>query len=251
MSASNIMLNRTAGELADSVRRLLGDSSASPAVPSETLRELIIGEYILTQHEFGYNAQVPLRPSGTAMLSYNLATGEYQTTQEGESDIVAVGEIYCDRLTRPLQFLPREELEAKINNDVKMRGAVQQGIPLYWTMRVDWSTTQTQMKNRILVYPAADQATVIYWPRTVVDTDAVDPTNTTSTMPLSYQGTWGLEFKVASICVRRMSQANLDRLGMDRAYADILWDQWIGARDREQRERAMHGLQDFIIERNA
>ena len=248
--ASNILNNRTAQELGDAIRRLINDTDTERVVvPQGMLREMVIAQYILTQHEFGWNPQIPLRPtSGAAMLSYNLAAGDYQTTQQGESDIVAVGEVWIDRSRQPLQFYPREVIEGWINNDLQTHGDVNRGTPYAWTIRIDWTgAPPAEMKNRLLVYPAAKDATVIYWPRTVVDTEAIDPTST-GKMPLSYQGTWGLEFKIASILVRALDDEQLKKLRLHRGFADILWAEWLGALKREKDERASHVQQSSIQE---
>ena len=248
MPASNVLNNRTAAELGDSVRRLLNDTDTEKSViPAASLREMVIAQYILTQHEYGWNPQIPLRPTtGAQMLSYSLAAGAYQTTQEGESDVIAVTQVWTDRHRNPLEFKPREVIEGWINDDVARNGAVTKGPVAYWTMRIDWTgSPPTEMKTRMLVYPSADRATIIYWPRTVVDTEAVDPSST-GKMPLSYQGLYGLEFKIAALLVKALNDESLKSLRIDRGFFDVLWQEWTQARDRERSERAMHTQEDFV-----
>lgn len=248
--ASNILNTRTAAELADSVRRLINDTDTEKTVVSSAmLREMVIAQYILTQHEFGWNPQIPLRPtSGTQMLSYTLSAGTYQTTQEGESDVVAVSEVWTDRHRHPLVFKPRELIEGWINDDIARRGAVITGPVEYWTMRIDWTgSPPAELKHRMIVYPAADISTVVYWPRTVVDTEAVDPSST-GKMPISFQGIYGLEFKIAALCVKALNDDSLKLLRLDRGFFDILWQEWTAARDRELSVRAMHALENYTQE---
>lgn len=255
MPATNILNSRTARELADSVRRLLGDTDTEKLMVSQpALSEAIIQQYILYQHELGWNPQIPRRPGtgGAVMLEYTLNAGDYQTVQEGESDIVAIGQIWIDRSNTPLVFEPREMLEGWINNDIKINGAVRRGIPQHWSMRVDWvqageppAGPPTEMKNRLLVYPACDETTKVYWPRTVADTEAVDPTST-GKMPFSYQGTYGLQCKIASLMVRSLSSTALENLRLDRGYADTLWVEYKEAVKREMGERAAHVQRDHV-----
>lgn len=248
MAASNILNNRTASELSDAVRRLLNDTDTEKVfVAAGTLRETIISQYVLFQHELGWNPQIPLRPTtGNAMLTYTLAAGAYQTTQEGESDVVAMSYVWIDRSNTPLVFEARETLEGWINHDVKINGSVRRGIPSHWTIRVDWTgTPPSEMKHRMLVYPAADETTVVYWPRTVVDTEAVDPSST-GKMPFSYQATFAFEHKVAALMVKLLSDDQLKKLKIDRGAFDVLWGEYKAALDRERAERAQHVVRDHV-----
>jgi hypothetical protein len=249
MSAANILSNKALVEFMDSVRRMINDiDSDQPAIQDHMLRELVIAEFVHISHEAGWDPREPTRAStGTSMLQYTLNAGEYQTTEEPESDIVASSVVYCDRSRIPLEYLSRAQLENMINNDVKLLGAVTRGIPRVWTMKYN-QVTATDMRHRMLVYPAADVTTAIYWPRTVVDTENVDPTSSTGRAPFSYQLTWALEYKVAAICCRGMSDEAAKRIQIDKqSLGDQYWENYQAAIKREQEERSMHALQDQVV----
>ena len=251
MAALNILYNKAAQEIRDSVRRLINDVDLDRvSIPDHVLVEMSIAEFILASHELGADPRIPTRSStGASLLSYTLDPGVTRTTIEGESDVAAVDTVTCDRTRVPLEFVPRAQLENWINTDVKLNGAVQRGIPAYWTMRIEQrnaATNQAEMSHSMLVYPAPDQSTVIYWPRTLVDTENVDPSSTTGRMATSYLVTFGLEYRLAAMCIRMMDEAGLKRCGVTRELADQFWQMHLSAFANEKRERSMHWLSDAV-----
>lgn len=247
MAASNILFNKSAAEIRDSARRLVNDVDVDPpAIPDHTLVELIIAEFIFLSHELGPDPRIPTRPlTGDQELTYSFNAGDYQTPLEGSSDVIGFDSVHHDRMYRAMTFVPRHELESWINTDLKLRGAVARGTPLYWTVKVEQRTVN-EMAHSLLIYPAADDTTVVAWPRTLVDPGTVDPTQATpGRIPFSYQATFALEYKIASIMARMMTDEALARCGITRELATIYWDSYRAAAQREREERVAY----FVTER--
>lgn len=260
MASASILYQRTAEEIADAVRRMINDTDTEKvAGPDAMMSELVISQFVLVSHELGWDPVVPNRPDTTApdlMLNYNLAPGDYQATQEGHSDVVAMGAVFHNQSTQPMSFVPRDEIEAKYNNDIRAQGAVSRGVPYLWSIRVDHTSSGVgspaqkadEFKHRLLVYPAADRAMVVYWPRTMVDTDAVDPSSTTARIPFSYLATQALTCRVAGLIVRGLNDEKLNLLKLSRTYGDDLARMAQNAITLERQERAQHVVQSHVQE---
>lgn len=260
MAAASILYQRTAQELADAVRRLLNDTDTEKVGASdEMLSELVISQYVLLAHELGWDPVIPNRPDTagpSSMLAYTLSTGQYQLTQEGHSDVAAIADVWHDRSSVPMTFLKRAELEGMINRDLITNGAVTQGIPRYWTIRVDHTSSGAgspaqqadELKHRMLVYPAAGQVTVVYWPRTLVDMDAVDPSSTSARIPFNYLATEALKYRIAGILMRGLNDDQLKILKLDRGLADKFDQLCERAIHYWQVEAGMHVRGGFVRE---
>ena len=256
MAASNILNNKSLNEIMDSVRRLINDlDSDQTAIPDHMMREMTIAQFVLVSHEIGWDPRTPTRPfTGTSMLTYTLAAGEYQTTLEDDNDIVAVSDVYIDRSREPLTFYPRRVLEGWINEDLKRRGEVTRGLPRAWTMEVlqagPVSATVAEMQSRLVVYPAADESTVIYWPRTMVHTANVDPTTTNfGRGALTFQMTFALELKLAALCCEAMSDDSAAKLQIDRKTLGQRYHaEYQAAVERQQQENASWALTGRVEE---
>ena len=260
MGAASILYQRTAQEIADAVRRLLNDTDTEKVgAPDEMVAELVISQYIFVAHELGWDPVVPTRPDTAApdsLLTYNLAIGDFQTVQEGHSDVVAMSDVYHNQSNAPMRFTPRHDIEARYNNDIRSQGFITRGIPQWWSIRVDHTSSGVgvpaqradEYKHRMLVYPAADRATIVYWPRTIVDTQAVDPSSATARIPFSYLATEALKFQVASIIVRALNDDQLQLLKLSRGFADQLQLMYQRAIQLERAERAQHVLSSSVQE---
>lgn len=258
MAAASILYQRTAQEIADAVRRLLNDTDTEKVGASdEMLAELVISQYVMLGHELGWDPVVPNRPdtAGPAsLLTYTLNPGEYQTTQEGHSDVVAFGDVYHDQNDIPMSYVERARLEAWINRDIELNGAVSQGTPRHWTIRIDHTSSGAgtpaqqadEFKHRMLVYPAANVVTTIYWPRTIVDMDAVDPLSTSARIPFNYLATEALKYRLAGLLVRALNDEQLKLLRLHRGFADRLDQLSERAIATWKQEAAAHVQKDFI-----
>lgn len=260
MASASILYQRTAEEIADAVRRLINDTDTEKvATPDAMMSELVISQFILVSHELGWDPVFVNRPDTagpTAMQDYTFAVGAFQATQEGHSDIVAMGTVYNNQTSVPMRFISREDMEARYNNDIRASGAVQKGMPYLWSIRVDHTSSGAgspaqqadEYKHRLLIYPAADRALTVYWPRTIVDTDAVDPSSTTARIPLTYLGTEVLKLRIAGVIVRALNDEKLQLLKLDRGFADKLDDLCERAKVLERSERHQHTAYGFVRE---
>ena len=162
------------------------------------------------------------------------------------SDTLASDSVHIDRQTEPLAFLPRWDLEARINDDVKLRGVIQRGIPRYWTMCVD-QVNGNEIRSRIEVYPAPDVATVVYWPRVVMDVSSVDQsTLSNNRMPLSYQLSRALIYRVAAMALKVMPDDVMARNRVTREMSEVYRSQAATALAKEITERSMHFLTESV-----
>lgn len=250
-ASSNILYNRTAAEMRQTIRRLINDVDADQfGISEHELSELLIGDYFHVIHQLGADPRVPTKStSGVSMLGYILAAGDYQCPQETRSDSLASDFVLTDLSDTPLKFVPRAQLEAKVQRDLRESGIIQRGIPAWWTLRIE-QVNQNEMRGRILVYPAAEQSCVLSWPRAVADPDTVDPSSTTGRMALSYQATAAVQYRVAAEAIRKMPDRALMRNRLTRSAADSFLSQSDEAILREIEERSSHFRTDRVQEGN-
>lgn len=254
MPALNILFNKNFNDIKDAVRRTTNDIDTSQvAIQEHTLSELTIAEFIAISHESGYDPRSATRPTSEASeLSYALVPGDYFIPAESSADVIAVDGVWTNYSTEPLDFGPRHELEALINNDILTNGSVRRGIPYRWSMRwlqgTQSGNAAAVMQHQLLVYPAADRAMTVYWPRTIVDIATVDPSLTTGRPAFSYQLTYALIQKLSSMCIRMATDDSLARNQVDRKMADVLWQSYKEAVKREREERSQHVLRSHIVE---
>ena len=252
MADAAVVNNRQLNEAMNAVRRLINDlDSDQPAVQDHMLRELLIAEFVMISHEVGWDPRTPTRPTtGAAFLTYSLGVGGYQTTLEGAGDVAAITEVTIDTTPQPLQFVKRAVLESWVNNDLKRMGAVQQGTPRFFTLEIlpsNVSSATSEMKNRLWLYPATNEACTVTWPRTVIDINFVDPSGT-GRSPFSYQVTYAWYLKSAAQCVLSVSDEGLKRMQLDRGAAQVFLNDYQAAVQREMAERAIHSRTNRPLE---
>jgi len=229
MPAASLLFQRTATELMDAVRRMMQDiNPAGFGTPEAREREVMYATIVEVAHELGFDPRTPLNAAGTSLASYTLAAGATETATLLSEDLIASGDVYLDRSYLPLLWVKREQLENWINADTKLSGSVTRGVPRFCAMATRQESSG-KTETKLMVYPAADQSTVLYWPRTLFDLDALS--TTTRKLPFNAGVCYAIERLVASDLLFGMREDDAKRIGIDKT-----------ALAQEYKQKGMRGL---------
>jgi len=241
MAATSLLFHRTATELMDAVRRMIQDiNPAGFSVSEARMREVMYATIVEVAHELGFDPRKALNAAGTSLASYTLAAGATATATLLSEDLIATGDVYVDRSYVPLLWVDQDRLENWINADTKLAGAVVRGVPRYCALATQQESTG-KTETKLLVYPACDQSTVLYWPRTLFDLDVL--ATTTRKIPFNAGVCYAIERLVSSDLLLGMLDSDAKRIGIFKQLSDRYRQQ--GQRDlnNEKASRAALTIQ--------
>lgn len=253
MPAGTITQTKTGQEVMDSVRRMTGDYNPRKFAISEIrLREMLIANYVEICHEVGWNPQST--KTGSALVDKQkiaFAAGDFKKPVPGEAtlDVLALESVFTNWSQVPLYFVEWPILNNWVENDMRAPGAVQRGIPVWYSVQWDMAGSGADRNHQLWVYPAAHANTDLWFQRTVLQMEPVDPAQTSPLrmMQFSFQMTYALERRMAGECLLGMTPDEAQRIGTDKSMAAYYFQQAGNAVQREREERAMFKLQDQVI----
>lgn len=223
-------------EMENRIRRFIGDISPKDMIVSVTrLREVMFTSYIELLHDLGYDPRTERNAAGTQEYSFAVAAGDYQTAEVHSKEPIALGEAYNNRSSEPMNQVDRWLIEQWILQDQRDGGSIVRGIPTDWALATYYDSTNNRTVYRFMFYPAADAATTVVFPHTVVDIANLD--STSQSIMLSFIAEQALMRRVAVEVISALSAEDLQRLRLspewvalnrERAELDV-------ARAREQR----------------